>query len=68
MDEARVSFSMAVQQKEELSVCFDVEPLSPTSDLSALLLTKHDFPRNSTLLGRTTLCNEVPVKTYPFVR
>jgi hypothetical protein len=51
---------MAVRQKEESPVCFRIEPLSTASDLSASLLTKHDFPRGSTVLGRTTLCNEVP--------
>jgi hypothetical protein len=59
MEEGRASFSMAVQQKEEPSVCFNIELLSKPSDLGASLFAKHDFSGHLTVLGRTTLCNEV---------
>jgi hypothetical protein len=58
-EEGRVSSSRAVKVKESSPVCFQIDPLSKTSDSSEWMSEKHLFPRDLIVRGRMESCNPV---------
>jgi hypothetical protein len=60
MEEGRVSLFRPVPQNEHLPVCFKIDPLSKTSDRSALMSGKHRPSSKLSAFGITTLRNDVP--------